>query len=320
MRVFVTGATGFIGSAVVRELIGAGHTVIGLARSEASANALLAAGAAVHRGSIEDIDSLRSGAAKADGAVHAAFFHDFTHASISTRIKVMFGGAPKGIVSRFMRTAVETDRRAIETIGNALEGSDRTLVAAFATMAMTPGRLATEDDAYDKNAVGGPRGKSEETMLELASRGIRTSVVRLPPVVHGADDRSGFAPRLIETARKQGFSAYVGDGRNRWPAVHRLDAARLFRLALEKGSAGAKYHAVAEEGIPFLEISELIGRRLGLPVVAKTPEEAAKLFSWLAPFVTADNPASSASTQERLGWEPTNASLLDDLDQPHYFK
>ena len=182
-------------------------------------------------------------------------------------------------------------------------------------MAMKAGRLASEDHAYDPNSVGGPRGESENTMLALASRGVRASVIRLPPVVHGVGDRAGFAPRLIQVARKQGASGYLGDGCNRWPAVHRLDAARLFRLALEKGTAGAKYHAVAEEGIPFREIAGVIGRRLNVPVVSKSPKEAAGLYSWLAPFLTEDNPTSSQLTQERLGWHP-NAARLDFRSGP----
>lgn len=320
MRVFVTGATGFIGSAVVRELIGVGHHVIGLARSEASAKSLVNAGAEVHRGSLEDLESLRRGAAKAEGAIHTAFFHEFSHASLAIRARVILGGTPGGIVSRFMRAIVETDRRAFETIGKALIGSDRPLVAAFGTLAMKSGRLATEEEAYDPSSVGAPRGQSEEAMLALASLGIRAMVVRLPPLVHGAGDRAGFAPRLIDVARNKGVSAYVGDGLNRWPAVHRLDAAHLFRLALENGSAGSRYHGVAEEGIPFHQISELIGKKLNVPVAPKSPQEAAKLYSWLAPFLPVDNPTSSQLTRERLGWQPTQPGLMADLDQPHYFK
>jgi len=320
MRVFVTGATGFIGSAVVEELIGAGHEVTGLARSEASAKKLTAAGARVHRGTIEDLDSLRRGAAKADGAIHTAFFHEITHMGLGTRLRVMLGGSPGGIVSRYLSAAVGTDRRALETLGQALTGPDCPLVAAFVTMGLTPGKLATEDDAYDPNSVGGPRARSEETMLALASQGVRASVIRLPPIVHGAGDRAGFAPRLIDVARKKGVSAYVGDGRNRWPAVHRLDAAHLFRLALEKGLAGSRYHAVADEGVPFREIAEVFGQRLNVPVASKSPEEAAKLFSWLAPFLPVDNPASSTLTQERLGWEPVHPGLMADLDEGSYFQ
>ena len=320
MRVFVTGATGFIGSAIVQELIGAGHQVIGLARSDSSAKKLTAAGADVHRGSLEDAESLRAGAAKAEGAIHTAFFHEIMHMGLGTRLRVILGGSPSGILSRYLTAAVETDKRALETIGKALTGPDRPLVAAFGTMGLKAGRLATEDDAYDPDSVGGPRAKSEETMSALSSLGVRASVIRLPPLVHGDGDRAGFAPRIIAAARKQGVSAYVGDGLNRWPAVHRLDAAHLFRLALEKGTAGAKYHAVADEGVPFREISEVFGRRLNVPVAPKSPQEAAKIFSWLSPFLSIDNPASSKLTQERLGWKPTQPGLLADLDQAHYFE
>jgi len=294
--------------------------VTGLARSDASAEKLTAAGAQVLRGSIEDLDCLRRGAAAADGAIHTAFYHAITHMGLGTRLRVMLGGSPSGIVSRFMAAAVGTDRRALATLGQALAGPDGPLVAAFGTMAMKPGRLATEDDAYDPNSVGAPRGASEDAMLALASLGVRASVIRLPPVVHGDGDRAGFAPRLIQIARKKREAAYVGDGRNRWPAVHRLDAARLFRLALEKGSAGAMYHAVAEEGVPFRDIAGAIGRRLSVPVVSKTPEEAAGYFSWLGMFAGVDNPASSHRTQEQLVWRPSGPPLVPDLDGPWYFK
>jgi len=319
MRVFVTGATGFIGSAIVKELIGARHQVTGLARSDASAKKLTAAGAQVLRGDIEDLECLHRGAAAADGAIHTAFYHQIGHMNFGTRLRVMVGGSPGGIVSRFVSAAIEMERRALATLGHALTGNDRPLVAAFVTTAMKPGRLATEDDGYDPKAVGAPRGASEDTMRTLASLGIRTSIIRLPPVVHGAGDHA-FVPRLIKIARKKRESAYVGDGHNRWPAVHRLDAARLFRLALEKGPAGAAYHAVAEEGVPFREIADLIGRRLNVPVVSKPPAEAAKQFSFMSLFIPVDNPVSSKLTQERLGWLPTQPDLLSDLDQADYFK
>lgn len=319
MRVFVTGATGFIGSAIVQELLGAGHEVTGLARSDASAAKLTAAGAKVHRGSVEDLESLKRGAAAADGVIHTAFYHEITHVPVATRLRVFLGGSPGGIIGRFVGATVDADRRAIETLGKALAGPERPLVAAFGTLAMKAGQLATEGEAYDPNSVGGPRGKTEETMLELASQGVRTSIIRLPPLVHGLGDRAGFAPRIFAVARKTGTSAYVGDGANRWPAVHRLDAARLFRLALENGVAGSKYHAVADEGVPFREIAEVFGRRLNVPVASKTPAEAAKLFSWLAPFLPVDNPVSSTLTQERLGWQPTHPALLPDLETESYF-
>jgi nucleoside-diphosphate-sugar epimerase len=319
MRVFVTGATGFIGSAVVAELIEAGHQVTGLARSDEAARSLAAAGATAHRGSLEDLESLRRGAAAADGAIHLAFFHEFTHAGIATRLRVMASGTPRGIVSRFTGAAVATDRRAIETLGTALAGPDRPLVVAFGTMGLTAGRTATEEDAADPGSVGGPRAASEAAIIKLASQGVRASVVRLPPVVHGDGDRSGFLPRLIGVARKNNASSYVGDGRNRWPAVHRLDAAHLFRLALENGAAGARYHGVAEEGIPVLDIAGAIGQRLNVPVTAIPARQAARRFSWIAPFLSVDNPASSALTRERLDWKPDQPGLLDDIQHGNYF-
>src|SRR6202167_643613 len=268
MRVFVTGATGFIGTAVVRELIDAGHQVLGLARSDAGARSLVAAGAGVHRGSLEDLDSLRSGAEAADGVIHTAFIHDFNN----------YG------------PAAEADRRAIETLGGALAGSGRPLVVTSGTLLVQgQGSLATEEDPSNPNF---PR-KSEEVALALAASGIRTSVLRLSPSVHRNGDH-GFVPRLISVAREKGVSAFIGDGLNRWPAVHRLDAAHLYRLVLEKGTPGAQYHAVAEEGVPLREIAGVIGRHLNVPVVSKSVEEAADHFGWFALFAGMDLPASSA--------------------------
>ncbi len=294
MRILVTGATGFIGSAVVRELIGAGHQVLGLARSDAGAKSLAAAGAVVHRGSLEDLESLRSGAAATNGVIHTAFIHDFSN----------YG------------PAAEADRRAIESLGEALAGSDRPLIVTSGTLlARRQGPLATEEDAPDSSF---PR-KSEEAALALAARRVRASVLRLPPSVHGNGDH-GFVPRLITVAREKGVSAYIGDGRNRWPAVHRLDAAHLYRLVLEKGIASAAYHGVADEGIPTREIAETIGRHLNVPVVSKSREEAADHFGWMAHFFGVDAPASSSLTQERLGWHPTEPGLIADLNAEHYFE
>lgn len=294
MRVFVTGATGFIGSAVVRELIGAGHQVLGLARSDAGATALAAAGARAHRGDVEDLDSLRSGAAATDGVIHTAFIHDFAR----------------------LKEVCETDRRAIEALGEALAGSDRPLVVTSGTALVAPGRLATEDDAPTLTADEFPRVATEEAARAVAERGVRVSVVRLSPSVHGDGDH-GFVPTLITLARERGVSAYVGDGMNRWTAVHRLDAAHLFRLALEKRAPGARYqryHGADESGIPFRDIAEVIGRRLNVPVVAKSPEEASEHFGPFARFAGLDGPASSALTRERLGWQPTQPGLISDLD------
>jgi nucleoside-diphosphate-sugar epimerase len=294
MRVFVTGATGFIGSAIVRELIDAGHQVLGLARSDAGAKSLVAAGADVHRGSLEDRESLRSGAAAVDGVIHTAFIHDFAN----------YG------------PAAEADRRAIETLGAALAGSDRPLIVTSGTLIAQPkGALATEGDAPNTNF---PR-KSEEAALALAANGIRVSVLRLSPSVHGNGDH-GFVPRLISIAREKGVSAFIGDGGNRWPAVHRLDAAHLYRLALENGSAAATYHGVADEGIPTRQIAEVIGQQLNIPVVSKSREEAPDHFGWIARFFGIDGPASSTLTQERLGWRPVHPGLIVDLNAEHYFE
>ena len=296
MRVFLTGATGFIGSAIVPELINAGHQVIGLARSDAGAKSLAAAGAKVHRGDLEDLDSLHSGVAAADGVIHTGFNHDF---------------------SRF-KEVCEIDRRVIETFGAALAGSDRPIVIASGTALVSPGRLATEESVSTITSADIPRIVTEDAATLMATRGVRAALMRLAPSVHGDGDHQ-FVPTLINIAREKGVSAYIGDGRNRWNAVHRLDAAHLFRLAVEKATSGARYHAVAEEGIAFRDIAEVIGRRLNIPVVSKSPEEAADHFGWIAAFAGLDCPASSKLTQERLGWRPVQPTLLTDLERGSYF-
>jgi nucleoside-diphosphate-sugar epimerase len=291
MRVFVTGATGFIGSAVVKELISAGHQVLGLCRSDEKAPALAATGAEVHLGAIEDLDSLKKGAARSDGVIHLAFNHDF---------------------SKF-KANCEDDRRVIKAFGSVLAGSDRPLIVTSGTgMANTvPGELATEDGAtISSNLI--PRAASEEAAASLAAEGVNVSVVRLPQV-HDTT-KQGLVTYAIATFREKGVCAYIGDGHNRWPAAHVLDVARLYRLAIEKAEPGARYHAVAEEGVSMRDIAEVIGRRLKLPVKSIASDEAAAFYGWMAMFATHDMPASSERTQKTLGWRPTGRTLLTDLE------
>ena len=297
MRVFVTGATGFIGSATVRELIDAGHQVVGLARSDEAAAALSEAGAEVHPGSLEDLDSLRSGAAAADGVIHTAYIHDFSQ----------------------MENAAQADLRAVETMGAVLEGSGRPLVVTSGTALIRPGAVVTEEDWPDPGAAVHPRFATSLAARALADRGVRSSIVRPGASVHGEGDH-GFVPYLINLAREKGVSGYIGDGSNRWPAVHRLDTAHLYRLALENAPAGSVLHAVADEGVPSREIAEVIGRHLGVPVTSFSPEDAQEHFGWMAMFWSLDAPASSALTQERMGWTPTHVGLIADLEQGHYFR
>ncbi|WP_428486305.1 SDR family oxidoreductase [Rhodopila sp.] len=290
MRIFVTGATGWVGSVVVKELLDAGHQVVGLARSDEKAAALAATGAVVIRGTLDDLDALHSAASAADAVIHLAFNHDF---------------------SRFVENA-EQDRRAIETLGSALEGSDRPLLVTGGVALVAPGRMATEADVAPV-IPSFPR-KSEAAARALAERGVRATTIRLSPSVHGLGDH-GFMAILIGLAREKGVSAYVGEGLNRWPGVHRLDAGRLYRLVLEQGGTEPAYHAVADEGVPVKDIAEVIGRRLGLPVESRAPDH----FDWFANFAAADVPASSARTRSQLGWEPTGPDLLTDIDQPGYY-
>ncbi len=289
IRIFITGATGFIGSAIVQEFITDGHQVFGLARSDDAARALAAAGAEVHRGDVEDIESLRTGAEASDGVIHTGFIHDF---------------------SRFVEVC-EIDRRAIEALGLALVGSSRPLVVTSGTaVSIIPGRPATEDDAPNSPM---PRVQSELATDSLVDKGVNATVVRLPQV-HDPY-KQGLITYLIAAAREKGVSAYVGDGLNRWPAVHRLDAAHLYKLTFEKGTAGLRYNAVAEEGVPLRQIADVIGKVLKIPVVSQTPEEAAEHFGWLAAFVSHDLPASSKLTRDRLDWHPTNVGLIADLEE-----
>jgi nucleoside-diphosphate-sugar epimerase len=306
MRVFVTGASGWIGSAVVPELLGAGHQVLGLARSDASAAALAAAGAQVQSGDLDDLDSLRAGADACDGVIHLAFAHDLA-----------FSGDFQG--------AADGDRRAVQAFGTALAGSDRPFVLASGTLGLVPGRVATERDGHGVQAAAtgfgaGPQTRlaTAELVLSLASDGVRSSVLRLPPTNHGDGDH-GFMATIVAIARATGVSAYIGDGANRWPAVHRLDSAHLFRLAVEDAPAGSTLHAVADQGVSIRDIADVIGRHLNLPTVALSAQDAAEHFTWLAGFLAIDSPASSTLTRELLGWQPTQPGLIQDLDQGHYF-
>lgn len=292
MRIFVTGATGFIGSAVVRELLDAGHKVLGLARSDEKAAALAATGAEVQRGSLEDLDGLGKAAASADGVIHLGFNHDF---------------------SKFAESC-ELDKHAIEALGKALEGSERPLLVTSG-VAVAQGRAATEDDQPIPVSSDYPRA-SEATAVALMARGVNASVVRLPQVHDTL--RQGLVTPAIQIYREKGICAYIGNGLNRWSAVHVLDAARLYRLALENWESSARYHAVAEEGVPMRAIAEAIGRRLNLPVKSIAPEEAQDFFGWFARFAGLDLPASSAQTRKKLGWEPVGAGLLADLDAGRY--
>jgi nucleoside-diphosphate-sugar epimerase len=295
MRVFVTGATGWVGSAVIEELRGAGHSVVGLGRSDAAAAALASAGVAVHRGSLEDLESLRAGVAAADAVIHTAFNHDF---------------------SRFAENAA-AERSAIETLGSALAGTGRPLIVTSGVALIAPGRTVTEDDVRDPDAAHFPRDP-ETVAAAIAAQGVGVSVIRLAPSVHGKGDH-GFVPIVIGLAREHGVSAYAGDGNNRWPGVHRRDAARLYLLALERAAEHAVYHAVAEEGVPFREIAGVIGRRLHLPVVSLSGDDVDAHFGWFARFAQIDAAASSGKTRQSLGWHPSEPVLLDDLDSAAYF-
>lgn len=304
MRVFMTGASGWIGSAVVPELIDAGHQVVGLARSDSSAEALVAAGAEVVRGDLDDIGTLRDAAVAADGVIHLAFKHD-----------IAFSGGFEG--------AAAADRRAVETFGEALAGSGKPFVIASGTLGLAPGRVATEEDGQSPDwptpfAAARARLATALLTVSLASRDVRSSVVRFPPTVHGEGDH-GFMAALVGIARDKGVSGYVGDGSNRWPAVHRADAAHLVRLALEAAPAGSTLHAVGEEGVPIRDVADILGRRLGLPVASVPPEDADAHFGWLGGLVGVDGPASSALTRASFGWRPVQPGLIEDLDKGHYF-
>ncbi|MET3664255.1 SDR family oxidoreductase [Caulobacter sp. 1776] len=288
MRIFVTGATGFVGSAVVQDLLAHGHQVLGLSRSDIGEAQLEAAGAQAQRGDLDDLEGLARGAAACDGVIHTAFNHDF---------------------SKFAQNA-QQDRRAIEVLGGALEGTTKPILVTSGTAMLAPGRLATEED---RPGQASPR-LSELGADDLVARGVRASVVRLAPTTHGAGDH-GFVPMLIGLAREKGVAAYIGEGDNKWSAVHRMDAARLYRLAIERGAGGERYHAVAEQAVPFKVIAAAIGKGLGVPVESRSPEH----FGWFAMFASMDAATSAAWTRETLGWAPVGPSLMEDLETAGYF-
>ncbi len=323
MRVFMTGATGFIGRAVTRDLIDHGHEVVGLARSVEAADVLRKIGAEPHRGSVHDLASLRRGAASADGVIHLAFTFALTELPLRRLLGVFAGGSPVRIPERVMGALMQTDRLAIDALGGALQGSARPLVTTFGVMGLAASgeraaRLAVEADPPNPESPGYGRALNEYAVDFWAARGVRASIMRLAPSVHGEGDK-GLVPQLIAAARKRREAIYVGDGENRWSGVHRQDAATLFRLALEGGTAGSRYHGIAEEGVPFRSIAELIGHRLGVPVRSRTIKEATRALGWFGPFIAVDNPVSSAQTQSNLGWSPTGPTLLADLDRDSYF-
>jgi nucleoside-diphosphate-sugar epimerase len=300
MKIFVTGASGHIGSAVIPELLGAGHEVVGLARSDASANVVKGLGADVYRGSLDDLDGLREVAAMADGVIHLAYKHE-------------------EMISGDFESANDADTRAIEALGEVLAGTDKPFVGTSGTLMLTFSGIAGPGSEADP-ATHGPRAAAENAVLALAGRGIRSSVIRLPPTVHSSLDRHGFIPSLIAIARQKGHAGYVGDGSNRWPAVHTLDAARLYRMAIESAPAGTRLHAVDDEGVPFREIAEAIGRNLDVSTVSIQSEDQGDYFDHLIFLVGLDNPTSSNLTEDLLEWYPMHAGLIDDLAQGHYFR
>jgi nucleoside-diphosphate-sugar epimerase len=299
MRIFVTGATGYVGSAIVRELVEAGHQVVGLARSDVSAETLTRAGIDVHRGDIDDLDSLRSGAAAADGVIYTANKHISETTDSTARAKV--------------------ELTAVEAIGAELTGTDKPFAVTSGVIGRKPGHLLTEETLTEPDVITALRLPVEQATLAMGEQGVRSSSICLAPTVHGEGDKRGFIPILIETARKTGVSAYVGEGTNRWPSVHRRDAATLYRLAVESAPPGTRLHAVAEEGVPFRAIAEAIAGQLQVPTKSMTPEEATHHFGFLAQLVSIDNPTSSKLTRERLNWQPQHPALIADMENGHYF-
>jgi nucleoside-diphosphate-sugar epimerase len=316
MHIFVTGATGFIGTAVVKELLSAGYQVTGLSRTTQGAEKLHNLGAKARVGQLDQSTLLREAAADSDGVIHLAFIHGLGHMDLRTRLRLFAGALNGGVVSSFMRILHQTESRAIQALASGLEGTGRPLIVTSGVLMLPSGKISTEEDNHLKDAPN--RSFSEMAALALVPRGVRASVIRLSPTVHGSGDR-GFIPYLIKAARKKGSSVYIGNGANRWPAVHVRDAARLFRLALEKGEAGAKYHGVDETGIPFREIASKIAAKLQIPTSSYPTPKSAKHLGFLSSFVGLDNPSSSEWTQRALGWKPTGPGLLADIDQSDYF-
>ena len=317
MRIFVTGATGFIGTAVVKELLSAGHQVTGLSRTANGAEKLQKLGAKARVGKLDQQVLLREAAADSDGVIHTAFIHGLGHMDLMTRLRLFAGALNGGIMSSFFRILLQTESRAIHALGSGLAGSGRPLIVTSGVLMLPSGKISTEEDNHVKDVPN--RSFSETAALDLVPRGVRASVIRLAPTVHGSGDR-GFIPLIIKAARKKGSSVYIGDGANRWPAVHVHDAARLFRLALEKGESGAKYHGVDETGVPFRDIASKIAAKLQIPTSSCPTHKSAKHLGFLSSFVGLDNPCSSEWTRQTLGWKPIGPALLADIDQPDYFK
>jgi nucleoside-diphosphate-sugar epimerase len=317
MNIFVTGATGFIGTAVVKELLSAGHQVTGLSRTPQRAEKLQKLGAKARVGRLDQPALLREAAADSDGVIHTAFIHGLGHMDLATRLRLFAGALNGGIMPTFFRIILQTESQAVQALGSGLEGSGRPLVVTSGVLMLPSGKISTEEDDHVTDAPN--RSFSEKAALDLVPRGVRASIIRLAPTVHGSGDR-GLIPRLIQAARKQGSSVYIGDGANRWPAVHVRDAARLFRLALEKGEPGAKYHGVDETGVPFRDIASKIAAKLQIHTSSCPTPKSAKHLGFLSNFVGLDNPSSSDWTQQKLGWKPTGPGLLADIDQPDYYK
>jgi nucleoside-diphosphate-sugar epimerase len=317
MHIFVTGATGFIGTAVVKELLSAGHQVTGLSRTAQGAEKLHNLGAKARVGRLDQPALLRETAADSDGVIHLAFMHGLAHMDLMTRLRLFAGALNGGIMPSFFRIIHQAESQAVQALGSGLEGTGRPLVVTSGVLMLPSGKISTEEDNHVTDAPN--RSFSETAALGFVPRGVRASVIRLSPTVHGSGDR-GLIPRIIKAARKKGSSVYIGDGANRWPAVHVRDAARLFRLALEKGEAGAKYHGVDETGLPFRDIASKIAAKLQIPTSSCPTPKSAKHLGFLSNFVGLDNPSSSEWTQKTLGWKPTGPRLLADIDQPDYFK